>query len=132
VKLLLDTHVLIWWLSDEEKLTASQVAALAASSEAGEPLGLASISLWEVAKLVELGRITLPVTVDDFLEGIEAHPGVRVLPLGARVALESTRLGPRFHRDPADQIIAATARTHGLLLVTADRRIRDAHVVSVV
>lgn len=57
---------------------------------------------------------------------------MRLLELTPRIALESTRLGSSFHTDPADQVIAATARVHGLKLVTADTRIRESRVVAVV
>lgn len=130
--LLLDTHILVWWLLDLPLPTAEQTAAIEQAERRGEPLGVASITLWELAKLVELGRIDLKRTVDDVLQELETSPALRILPLSARVAVESTRLGPSFHRDPADQVIAATARVHGLRLVTADRRVRQSGVVSVV
>ncbi len=130
--LLLDTHVLLWWLRDEPGLTPQQVQALDRAEAAGDALALSAISLWEIAKLADAARIQLTHSLDGFLEALEHHSRLRVLPLSARVALESTRLAPRFHRDPADQIIAATARVHGLRLVTADGRIRASGVVSVV
>jgi PIN domain nuclease of toxin-antitoxin system len=60
----------------------------------------------------------------------EGHPAVRILPLTGRIALESTRLGEAFPRNPADRIIAATARCHALRLMTADARIRDSKAVA--
>lgn len=130
--LLLDTHVLLWWLLDSGQLSAAQVQALERAEASSEPVGLASISLWEVAKLAERGRIELRQAADGFFEDLENHPGVSILPLTGRIALESTRLGPSFHRDPVDQILAATARVHGLRLVTTDERIRQSRVVTVV
>jgi PIN domain nuclease of toxin-antitoxin system len=59
-----------------------------------------------------------------WLEQLENHPLLAVLPLTARIAAESVRLGEDFPKDPADQIIVATARCHSLRLVTADQRIR--------
>lgn len=132
MRLLLDTHVLLWWLLDEGPLSPEQLEALEHAESAGEQLGLAAISLWEAAKLHQLGRIDLRGSVDVFFRQLEAHRGLVVYPLTPQIALESTRLGDRFPRDPADQLIAATARVHGLSLVTADRRIRTASVVSVV
>jgi PIN domain nuclease of toxin-antitoxin system len=132
VTLLVDTHVLLWWLLGSGPLTPMQRAAIERTEQKHEPLGVASITLWEIAKLVELERVKLHLAADAFLDEIEAHAHIAVLPLTARVALESTRLGPRFHRDPADQIIAATARVYGLRLVTLDQRIRDSGVVPVV
>jgi PIN domain nuclease of toxin-antitoxin system len=69
---------------------------------------------------------------DTFMDELDRSPRLAILPITPRVALESTRLGPAFHRDPADQLIAATARVHGLRLVTADERTRRSGVVAVV
>lgn len=132
VTLLLDTHVLLWWILDAPGLAPAQVEAIERAEAAVRRLTISAISLWEIAKLVERGRLDLEISIDVLFEEIEDHPSVSVLPLTSRVALESTRLGPGFPRDPADQIIAATARVHGLRLVTADERIRRSAVVSVV
>lgn len=106
--------------------------ALERAETSGEPLGLASISLWEIAKLAGGGRIELLQAPDAFLRELEAHPALAILPLTGRIAFESTQLGPAFHRDPVDQLIAATARVRGLRLVTADERIRRSGAVAVV
>ena len=132
MRLLLDTHALLWWLIDEDRFSREQLVRLERAETEGECLGLSSISLWEIAKLAELGKISLHSSVDLLLDQIERHHRIEVLPLTARIALESTRLGPAFPRDPSDQLIAATARVHGLSLLTADRRIRASGVVGVV
>ena len=132
MNLLLDTHVLLWWLGEGRGLSEAQADALNRAEARGEVLGLSAITLWEIAKLIERGRIRLHVAVDDLLLNLETHRRLQILPLSARVALESTRLGSRFHADPADQLIVATARVHGLRLLTADQRIRDSGVVSIV
>lgn len=123
--------MLIWWLQGQGNLTAAQEKGLVAAEASGETLGVAAVTLWEIAKLCEHERLILGTTADAFLEFIETDPRIAVLPLDARVALQSTRLGSRFHRDPADQLIAATALVHGLRLVTADERIRGAGAVPV-
>jgi PIN domain nuclease of toxin-antitoxin system len=130
--LLLDTHVLLWWLLDNGQLSAAQTQALERAEASGDRVALASISLWEVAKLIERGRIELRQAPDGLFEDIEAHPRIALLPLTGRIALESTRLGQTFHKDPVDQILTATARVHGLHLVTADERIRQSRVVPVI
>jgi len=132
VKFLLDTHVLLWWLADTGRLSPVQTRALERAEATKEPLGVAAITLWEIAKLADRGRIRFDQTVDVVLEEIEQHPALSVLPLEARVALESTRLGDRVPSDPADQLIVATARVHALRLVTADERIRRSGTVSVI
>ena len=74
--------------------------------------------------MVEKGRLQVEGPLAAWIEALVQHPSLTVLPITARVAAESVQLGPDFHKDPADQIIVATARCHGLRLVTADERIR--------
>jgi PIN domain nuclease of toxin-antitoxin system len=78
--ILLDTHIWVWWVQDDPRLTAAQ------------PL---------------------------------AYPGIRLLDLTPHIAVDSTQLPGVFHRDPADQIIVATARVYDISLLTADQRILD-------
>ena len=127
-----DTHTLVWWLTGHDRLTATQAAALERAEARGDRIGVPAICFWEIAKLIERGRLELEVAADEVFDEIEEHPTIRVLELSPRIALESTRLGPGFHADPADQLIAATARVHGLKLVTSDERIRSSHVVGIV
>ena len=128
---LLDTHVVIWWLTDDRKLSKRHAKLLEQSERSGRVVGLSAISLWEIAKLVERERIELTQSVDDSLEQLETSAFVSILPLTGRVAIESTRLGARFHSDPIDQLIVATARCHGLALLTVDERIIESGVVAV-
>jgi len=131
VKYLLDTHVVIWWLTDDRKLSKQHAKLLERSERSGTAVGLSALSLWEIAKLVERGRLELTASLDDSLEHLETSEFVTILPLTARVAIESTRLGARFHADPIDQLIAATARCHGLTLLTEDERIIESGVVAI-
>jgi len=125
MSLMLDTHVLIWWLHDlSDRLNESQRAALGDAGKGQAPLMLSAITLWEIAMLVERRRLFIAKTLDQLLEGIQSHPLLQILPLTTAIAAESVRLGEGFHKDPADQIIVATARCHGLTLITADERIR--------
>jgi PIN domain nuclease of toxin-antitoxin system len=88
--------------------------------------------LWEIAKAVELRRVQFDQELDVVLRGIEHHPMLRILRLDAHVARESTLLGAGLRGDPADQLIVATARVHGLRLVTSDERIRRSDSVAVI
>ena len=65
----------------------------------------------------------MPVPIEEWFDLALAYPGIRLLDLTPRIALESTRLPAGFHRDPADQIIVATARLHDCPLLTVDARI---------
>jgi PIN domain nuclease of toxin-antitoxin system len=132
VSLLLDTHALVWWIGDEAQLSTKQRSALERAEASGEAIFIAAISLWELAKLIERKRIRVTGSPDVLFDELDSNPMLRVLPLTPRIALESTRLGDAFHKDPADQLIVATARVHGLRLMTSDERIRKCGVVSVV
>jgi PIN domain nuclease of toxin-antitoxin system len=132
VRYLLDTHILVWWHLDDRQLSRRHRGMLADAQGRGEPLAVSSISLWEIAKLAEIGRLQFDVSLEECLASIEANPEIEILPISAHVAVESTRLGPKFPRDPADQLIAATAKVHGLTLATADRGVRSARVVPVI
>jgi PIN domain nuclease of toxin-antitoxin system len=119
--IVLDTHVWIWWVHADPQLPDAVRSALEASEEAG--LGVSAISCWEVAKLVEYKRLTLPMPVLEWMQKSLSYPGVRLLDLSPEVAAESTQLPGEFHRDPADQIIVATARLLDAPLATVDAKI---------
>jgi PIN domain nuclease of toxin-antitoxin system len=91
-------------------------------------IGVSIISCWEVAKLVEYGRLKLPQDVAEWL-GVAL---LQLLDLTPAIVVESTRLPQPFHKDPADQMIVATARMHDCSLATADDKILNyAHVRTV-
>ena len=119
--IVLDTHAWIWWVDGDERLTLAQRDAIAA--EEGSLIGVSAISCWEVAKLVELGRVALSCSLEEWLDQALSYPGVQLIALTPEIAIESTRLPGDFHRDPADQIIVATARVYGCSLVTSDEKI---------
>lgn len=123
--ILLDTHILIWWRLDSKRLSRRQVMRLQDLENRQEPVGISAITLWEIAMLSARGRIEIAHPPEVWLEEIERHGLIEVLPLTGRIAAESVRLGPDFHNDPADQLIVATARIHGLPLMTADERIHS-------
>jgi PIN domain nuclease of toxin-antitoxin system len=131
VSLLLDTHIALWWLEGGDRLTAKQRRAAAAAEHGNEKLHIADVTLWEIAMLADRGRITLPQGVAAFLEELESNSRLEVVPITGAIALDAVRLGNSFPSDPADRLIAATARVHGHTLVTADRRVREAAVVAI-
>lgn len=125
MRFILDTHILVWWLhNDAARLSKSQTDALVELGQTNEPAAISAISLWELAMLRERGRLATTQPLDDLVRDVESHPLVEVVALSGLIAAESVRLGDGFHRDPADQIIVATARCHDLTLITADERIR--------
>lgn len=119
--IILDTHTWVWHIQGDKRLTADYTKIIHQYEPIG--LGVSAISLWEVAKAVELGRLSLPVPIDDWFLIALAYPGITLLPLTPQIAVESTRLPGTFHKDPADQIIVATARVYNYPLVTFDGKI---------
>lgn len=128
---LLDTYILIWWLQDPGLLSAAQ-RRIVDGATAESPLRVSDISLWEIATLHSLGRIRLAIPLREWLEKAVAPPLVRRHGISPAIATEVARLPDSFHRDPADRILVATARTLGATLLTHDRRIRDSELVPTV
>jgi PIN domain nuclease of toxin-antitoxin system len=114
VRLLLDTHVLLWWLSDDRKLAKNAREIIA---KPDNDVLVSSASVWEVAIKAALGRIE--VELDD-LEDAIARNGFRSLPIGFRHALTAGRLPP-VHRDPFDRMLVAQAGVEELRVVSHDR-----------
>ena len=119
---LLDTHVLLWWLDDRDRLSVAQ-RQVVASADAASPLFVSDITLWEVAMLHCLGRIRLTIPLREWLDKAVAPPLVRRQGISPAIASEVAALPDSFHRDPVDRILVATARVLGLTLLTQDRKI---------
>lgn len=119
--ILLDTHIWIWWVSGDKRLTPALRKVIEDNKADG--LGVSIISCWEVAKLIEVGRLVLAYPIKRWIKLALAYPGVQLLDLTPEIAIESTQLPGTFHRDPADQMIVATARIHGIPLLTVDTKI---------
>lgn len=119
--ILLDTHIWVWWVDDNSHLAERQRRLIQDNLRSG--LGISAISCWEVAKLVEYDRLELGSPIEEWMDQAVAYPGMQLLELTPRIAVESTKLPGSFHRDPADQIIVATARVYSISLLTADSRI---------
>lgn len=122
VRYLLDTHAWIWWHIAPDRLS-SGVAKLLSTPPEGTELLLSAISPWELAKLLEKGRLTLTTDPEAWLNEAMAMPRLRLAPLTPRIAYRSTVLPQPFHRDPGDQIIVATARELDAIVVTKDERL---------
>ena len=127
---LLDTHAWIWWLTEDRRLSKRAKSAIASAASA-QSLWISLISVWEVAKKVEKRQLVLDRPVEQWLDEAVAAAGLGVWELTRPILVQSCELPQPFHGDPADQILVATARRHGAVLVTKDQRIRQyAHVQS--
>ena len=113
MRLLLDTHVLLWWLADDRKLAENGRAIIASPDN---ELFVSSASLWEISIKAALGR--LEIELDD-LEDAIARSGFRSLPIGFRHALTAGRL-PAVHRDPFDRMLVAQASVEELRVLSHD------------
>ncbi len=122
--IVLDTHVLIWALHGDTQLGAGAREIIDREGGLGEAL-VSAITPWEIAMLVEKGRLALGRDAASWFEAALSLPGLVLAPLLPAIAVDSVRLPGAFHADPADRLIIATARHTGAVLLTADRAILD-------
>ena len=127
MKLLLDTHVILWSVAQPERLSVSAARAL---EDPANELFYSPISVWEILLLAEKGRVSFATERVKAVRDIFQRSPLREAVLNCQVAIES-RLLDLPHQDPADRFITATARVYGLTLVTADARILNARTVPV-
>ena len=127
--ILLDTHVLLWWALDPDRLSSAAAASLQAMERRG---GFASaISIWELGIKVQRGKLDLGLSIEEFTRRIEKSAIVELLPVTTATWLRSLAL-PWDHRDPADRVIVATAILQDLPLITADTEIHRFQGISCV
>ncbi len=119
--ILKNTHMWIWWVQGDKRLSQSDIEGIDASIDSG--IRVSVISCWETAMLSVRGRRELPCSLDDWVERALQYPGVQLQALTPEIAVNACRLPGTIHRDPADQILIATARALDCPLVTADERI---------
>lgn len=119
---LLDTHVLLWIAGEHRRLSVKARRFIERAAPKHE-LAIASITLWEIARLAANRRVTVSGTLATWLTELLASTGVAVLELTPSIVELSIAFGPDYPKDPADQIIGATSRAHGLPLITADTRL---------
>ena len=121
---LLDTHTWVWWVNGSKELSEKAQKYIDHAIEE-KSVFLSTISVWEVALLVDKGRLQLTMDVQDWIAQTEALPFVHMISLDVAIAIKSVRLPGNFHKDPADRIIVATALRLGLPIITCDNKIQD-------
>ena len=119
--ILLDTHVLVWLLSDEQQL-GTQTRQLIAHAWSNDEAAVSAISFWEVAMLQDKGRLVLTPDLTTWRTDL-LDDGLIELPVTGQIGIQAVALED-FHRDPADRLIVATALS-GHQLVTVDEKILD-------
>lgn len=119
MKLVLDTHIWVRWVSADDPLDEKIVKVI----EEAESIAVSAVSCWEVAYLVKRQRLWLPMALSEWMRAALGGSDVEVIALSEEIAVMSANL-PDVHRDPADRFIIATALTYGYQLVSYDERFK--------
>jgi len=119
--ILLDTHIFVWWIHRNEKLPVTYQNYIEENISDG--LGVSIISFWEISKLVEKNRLILPRNMNEWMENSLKYDGIILLELNIEIITTGHDLVQNFHKDPADQLIAATSIVNNITLLTLDKKI---------
>jgi len=122
-RLLLDTHIALWLDSGDDRLRVASRALIEGCWQNGGTILVSAVTAWEIALLVDTGRINLDSAIEAWFERFVDRPGFEVVPLSYRAACRSYRLHHLEHRDPADRLLIATAIELACPFVTYDERI---------
>ena len=116
MKLLLDTHIFIWWADAPEKLSATTLAAL---EDENNDLLLSIASVWEMQIKSQLGKLKLNDSLQNLIQSQQATNGIQLLPIELAHVLVLDTL-PLHHKDPFDRLLIAQSITEGATLVSTD------------
>jgi len=119
--IMLDTHALIWWTLDPDKL--SKKAAARCNDIINTRACISSISIWEIGIKLKNGALDIGMTIHDYCSKVKELNCVDILPVDENIWIESILL-KWVNRDPADRVIVATARRKGIPLISKDERIK--------
>lgn len=123
--LLLDTHVALWLANADPQLRPATRALIDACFQRGESIFLSAVSAWELAMLIQRGRVDLDRPLQDWVSAFLLRPGTAAAPLTLTAAATAYPLYCFERRDPADRLLVATAIELGCPLVTYDRHILE-------
>jgi PIN domain nuclease of toxin-antitoxin system len=127
--ILLDTHALVWAVSDSKRLSRPAASAIRRARTSGG-LAVSAITVWEIASLLAKGRVrahgTLEASIQLFLEGIAVRP------ITAEISALGATFPEEYSNDPADRITGGTARAEGLALITHDEKIRRSSLLKTI
>lgn len=124
--ILLDTHVIFWLLTTDERLSVRASEAILQARATGEKIAYSPVSLYEIAYAARRMRMALNSSVEDFIAAVQAH--LEMTPLTVEIIVCAASIPDSFHGDPMDRIITATAIVEGCTLITKDARIREANL----
>lgn len=128
--ILVDTHVVVWLAFDQAQISKTARVAIDEARNLRDGLAVSDMTLWEVGTLASKGRIHLGISLESFLQEIEAR--FVVIPITGRACARAVAFPLTFPRDPVDRIIVATALVEGLSLITADREIHRSKLVQTI
>ena len=128
--ILVDTHVVLWLAFDHTQLSKKASAAINDARQNGGGLAISDITFLELTTLWTKGRIRLDISLESFLNEVEAR--FVVLPISSRACVRVVGLPAAYPKDPADRIIGATAIVEGIPLLTADREIRRSRALATI
>jgi PIN domain nuclease of toxin-antitoxin system len=120
MKILLDTHVFLWWVTDDRRLSRRAKDLI---SDGDNEILLSAASGWEMAIKSGLGKLKLPEDLGEFLHDQMGRNGIGGLPVLLKHAVRVRRL-PDHHADPFDRLLVAQAQIEDLTLLTADKNIK--------
>jgi PIN domain nuclease of toxin-antitoxin system len=123
------------FLMANERMTDAARKVLAATAASGAPLHVSPFTAWEVGMMEGRGRFRSSLTPQRWWSTLLSAPGIELSPLSAEILMQSWSLPGRLNKDPADRVIAATAREYGYTIVTRDRALlaygREGHIRAV-
>ncbi len=129
--ILLDTHVLVWMVSDPTRLSRTAHRAIQKAQQ-DRSCAIASFTLWELAVLFHRNRLRGAGSIENSIQRILDDTGVKTLEMTPGIADLAVAFPDSYPRDPGDRIIGATARAYGLTLITHDERILSSPLIRTV
>lgn len=122
--LLLDTHIWLWLILGDKSLKKTIINVIKKAA-VHHTIYVSAISMWEIAMLEHHDRITLGSPTGEWIHRALSTPGINLAHLSPEIMVDSVKLPDNFHKDPADRMIVATARTMNLTLITRDKSILE-------
>ncbi len=130
--ILLDTHILVWFISNPEKLSKKAKKAIEREIDTKKQILVSSISIWEIYMLVKKDRIKLTIDIDSWIKKIEQSGLFEFVPIDNQISIKSVELNNKFHEDPADRMIVATSLILDAKLITSDKKILNSKKVQTI
>ena len=127
----LDTHVLVWAVSDKDRLSRPAASAIQ-RARVSDGIAIADVVIWELAFLLARGVLRTHSTIEKTVENFITRSGVTVQSITPEIATIAAEFPESYPKDPIDRIVGATARAAGLALVTKDERIRSSPLLKTV